>query len=123
MGMWAIMMFDLPVKSKRQRRAANQFRKEIQYAGWSRIQLSVYSRYFPGDEVPASVRRQVRGILPWEGEVRMVSVSNRAWSNAMLFRGGKLGKSDGPPGQLTIFGAAELSFEPIDIGSNESSEA
>ena len=69
-------MFDLPVKTKQQRREATQYRKLLLDLGFSQVQLSVYSKYL----VNAS---GVRGILPWlkgrvppRGEVRVLRLTD-----------------------------------------------
>lgn len=39
--MWMIVLFDLPVLTKRERKDANKFRKFLQDEGFDRCQLSV----------------------------------------------------------------------------------
>ena len=111
-GMWALVMFDLPVVGKAQRRNATRFREDLIRSGWSRIQFSVYAKYVPGDEVPASVVTFVKDILPPEGEVRMVSISNRSWSKTRLFRGINQVDPEREPQQMVIFGNSELAENP-----------
>ena len=46
-GMWCLVMFDLPVKTKRQRHAATVFRNMLLDMGYGMVQYSVYVRYTP----------------------------------------------------------------------------
>ena len=43
--MWLIVMFDLPVKLKKDQKAAAQFRKNLEKDGFVMHQYSVYKRY------------------------------------------------------------------------------
>ncbi|WP_268750364.1 CRISPR-associated endonuclease Cas2, partial [Corynebacterium argentoratense] len=42
-----MVLFDLPVKTKRQMSEANRFRNELLDLGYQRLQLSVYVQYLP----------------------------------------------------------------------------
>lgn len=46
-GMWCMVMFDLPVKTTRQRREAMRFRNLLLDMGYGMVQYSVYARYTP----------------------------------------------------------------------------
>ena len=43
--MWVLAMFDLPVDTKRARRAYTQFRKFLLKDGFAKMQFSVYVRH------------------------------------------------------------------------------
>ena len=58
-GMWCLVMFDLPVKTKRQRHAATVFRNMLLDMGYGMVQYSVYVRYTPtqsGNRATGSAR-------------------------------------------------------------------
>ena len=42
--MWVMVMFDLPVGTKRQRKVAARFRKDLLEDGFWMLQFSVYAR-------------------------------------------------------------------------------
>ena len=44
--MWLLVMFDLPVKTKGQRKLANGYRHSLLDMGFDRLQLSVYCKYY-----------------------------------------------------------------------------
>ena len=43
--MWLFVFFDLPVKTKKQRKEATTFRKYLEKDGFSMLQFSVYMRH------------------------------------------------------------------------------
>jgi len=102
-GMWNLVLFDLPVKTKKQRREATRFRKLLVDLGWTMEQYSVYVRYIPtGMSVIPEVKRIKEG-LPAQGRVQIIGVTDRQWSKALRF----VDESDeDPPEQpdlLTLF--------------------
>ncbi|MNT26127.1 CRISPR-associated endoribonuclease Cas2 [compost metagenome] len=46
-----LVFFDLPVKTKQERKKANQFRKFLLKDGYYMIQLSVYARVCNGNDM------------------------------------------------------------------------
>ena len=48
--MWIIASFDLPTLTKKDRRYANNFRKDLLKLGFTKLQLSVYSYYASSKE-------------------------------------------------------------------------
>ncbi|MDE5967844.1 MAG: CRISPR-associated endonuclease Cas2, partial [Muribaculaceae bacterium] len=48
--MWTLVLFDLPTETKRQRKAAAQFRKSLMADGFNMFQYSIYSRHSPSKE-------------------------------------------------------------------------
>lgn len=84
-GMWNVVMFDLPVKTKHQRREATRFRKLLIDMGWSMEQFSVYVRYVPTGTSVAPEIQQLRERVPNQGKAQIVSVTDRQWSKAIRF--------------------------------------
>ena len=80
--MWLIVLFDLPVKTKKQRRAAAQFRKSLLADGFLMLQYSVYVRACGGEERIDKHIRRVKNILPHRGSIRALKVTDRQY-NAM----------------------------------------
>ncbi|MBP5502285.1 MAG: CRISPR-associated endonuclease Cas2, partial [Bacteroidales bacterium] len=48
--MWVLVMFDLPTETKKQRKAATNFRKQITADGFTMFQFSMYIRHCPSSE-------------------------------------------------------------------------
>nr|WP_255550209.1 CRISPR-associated endonuclease Cas2 [Corynebacterium sp. TAE3-ERU2] len=96
-------MFDLPVKTKNQRREANRFRNRLFDLGFCRAQYSVYVQYFPLAARLSTIVKQVKGELPAGGEVRILSVTDQQWAKAIRFSNHKEQAVEEIPSQLTIF--------------------
>lgn len=101
--MWILSLFDLPVKTKRQRRNSTRFRNALLKEGFVRIQLSVYARYCLDAEVAASVRNQVKQLLPPSGEVRFLDVTSTQFARQEILYGKRKKKPECQPEQLLLF--------------------
>lgn len=84
-GMWCLVMFDLPVKTKLQRRAAAEFRNMLLDMGYSMVQFSVYVRYTPTQSGNRATVKAVKENLPPNGQVRVLHISDRQWSRALRY--------------------------------------
>ena len=102
--MWLVLMFDLPVVTKLQRRAAAKFRLELLDEGWEMSQFSVYLRWCAGKEQANTRLRAVSGRVPTEGKVHVLTVTDKQFEQMTVFRGParhKHGRS--PREQLLLF--------------------
>lgn len=102
-GMWCIVMFDLPVKTKTQQRTANAFRNLLLDLGYWRAQFSVYVRYNPTASGSLSSLKTIKNELPANGEVRVVHVTDKQWSKGLRFSNREEPDPEDQPSQLTIF--------------------
>lgn len=84
-GMWNLVLFDLPVGTKQQRREATRFRKLLLDLGWTMEQYSVYVRYIPTGMSVIPEVTQIRRGLPSQGKVQILGISDRQWSKAIRF--------------------------------------
>lgn len=101
--MWCICMFDLPTKTKSQRRRYAEFRNMLLDSGFVFTQLSVYAKYSPSGMLSS---RQVSGIknqVPPDGEIRLVHISDRQWANAIRFCNAIEMPQEKAPEQLLLF--------------------
>ena len=101
--MWVFVMFDLPVKSKPQRKAAAGFRKQLLEDGFWMLQFSVYARPCPTQENAKVHYDRVRSWLPSEGQVRMLQFTDKQFARMELFNRAKRGRLEEAPGQLQLF--------------------
>ena len=102
-AVWSLVMFDLPVQTKTERRTATAFRHLLLDLGYERVQLSVYVRYLPLPSAGAPAIRQIKRDLPSGGLVRIVNVSDHQWSSAFRFANAQAQPAATAPEQLTIF--------------------
>lgn len=101
--MWLVVMFDLPVQTKKQRKTASSFRKLLLDVGFSMVQLSVYAKYKPTGSSGISAIRKVKANIPKGGMVRLLEVTDKQWTTMLRFSGGDVDDDPETPQQLTIF--------------------
>ena len=101
--MWVLAMFDLPVDSKDARRQYTQFRKALLRQGFMMMQFSVYIRYVRSEETEQAHRRAIRAVLPSDGQVRLLSVTDRQFGKMDVFVGKKRKSAEKPPEQMLLF--------------------
>lgn len=101
--MWLFVMFDLPVKTRAERRRYVQFRKHLISEGFLGLQFSVYARYFESEEASKACRRRVALKVPVAGRVRILNVTERQFAAMSVFFGKKLESVEEPPDQLLLF--------------------
>jgi len=101
--MWLFVLFDLPVDSKDARKQYAQFRKALLKQGFTMLQYSVYARYFASEEASDIQRKKVVLALPPEGQVRLLSVTDRQFGKMEVYFGKKRTPTEDPPMQLSFF--------------------
>lgn len=101
-GMWLFVMFDLPVDSKDARRIYTRFRKELLKLGFDMLQFSIYARYYGTEEASAPVRKRIRKSLPPDGQVRLLSVTDRQFGKMEVYLGKSRQTTEAPPDQLML---------------------
>jgi CRISPR-associated protein Cas2 len=101
--MWVLAMFDLPTDTKKARREYTLFRKALLRDGFTQMQYSVYARHCPSKENTEVHVARVERHLPPDGEVRVLTITDKQFERMQIFWG-KLRKSPEPaPCQLTLF--------------------
>ncbi|TQK76600.1 CRISPR-associated endonuclease Cas2 [Rarobacter incanus] len=101
--MWAIVMFDLPVQTKEQRREATAYRHLLKDLGFQMVQLSVYARYSVTSATSLRLASTLSAYLPKGGEVRILRVTDRQWSQGFRFCNGDPSDIEQAPAPLLLF--------------------
>ena len=101
--MWLLTMFDLPVDTKKARRAYAQFRKNLLKDGFTRLQFSVYVRHCASEENTDVHVERVQAFLPDDGEVRLLTITDKQFERMRVFWGNTRKKPEEPPCQLQFF--------------------
>lgn len=96
-------MFDLPVDTKAARRAYAQFRKKLLQDGFTRLQFSVYVRHCASEENAEVHATRVERSLPDDGEVRVLSITDKQFERMRVFWGKRRKPTEAPPQQLEFF--------------------
>lgn len=100
--MWMMVMFDLPVVEKKDRKAATGFRNYLLDEGFHMAQYSIYYRLLSGKEAAESLEKRIRASLPEKGKVQVLSITDKQYENISTY----VGKRDEPqkkPDQLVLF--------------------
>ena len=88
-----IVFFDLPVKTKAQRREATRFRSFLLNDGYHMIQYSVYARVCNGTDAVEKHRRRIKNNLPDNGSIRMLVITEKQYESIDILLG-KLTEAD-----------------------------
>lgn len=83
--MWLLVMFDLPVKEKEDRKQYTRFRHDIIKLGFDRLQYSIYTSPFYDDKRSEFMINTIKDIVPPKGEVRILKVTNHQFAQMQLF--------------------------------------
>jgi CRISPR-associated protein Cas2 len=84
-----IVLFDLPVMTPKERRAANQFRHFLIGDGFDMLQYSIYARICANSDIKDKHIQRVRREAPSEGSVRILSVTENQFTNMDILVGEK----------------------------------
>lgn len=101
--MWVIALFDLPTDTKKARKAYTQFRKKLIQNGFAMMQYSVYIRHCASRENAEVHTKRVKNFVPDEGEVRVITITDKQYSRMQVFWGKKRVPIEQPPSQLELF--------------------
>ena len=101
--MWVLVLFDLPTDTKRDRKVAAKFRKDLIGDGFSMFQFSIYFRHCTSYENANVHFSRVKRMLREKGKVGIMCIPDKQFGSMELFVGAK--SSDLPPiaQQLELF--------------------
>ena len=101
--MWILVMFDLPVGTKQERRAAHDFRLALLDLGFEMAQFSVYLRFCSSHAQCATQCRYVEAALPVGGRVSVLQFTDKQYERTVTFSGRKPKKKIEAPPQYVLF--------------------
>jgi CRISPR-associated protein Cas2 len=101
--MWLLVMFDLPVGTKVERRVATKFRQWLLDEGYEMSQFSIYMRFCAGKEQVDRRVRSIAKVRPGRGSVHVLAVTDRQFEQMVVFRGKERGRGRKAPDQLELF--------------------
>ncbi|MBM3542028.1 MAG: CRISPR-associated endonuclease Cas2 [Alphaproteobacteria bacterium] len=87
--MWMMVLFDLPVGTKKERKAATGFRNFLLNQGFEMSQFSVYMRFCAGMERAEAYTRRVAKSVPPTGKVHVIYFTDKQYENIVSFDGRK----------------------------------
>ncbi|PLX37317.1 MAG: CRISPR-associated endonuclease Cas2 [Hyphomicrobiales bacterium] len=101
--MWLYVMFDLPVLTSAERKAAAKFRNLLLDEGFEMAQYSVYLRFAESREAAETYIGRIAQARPDEGKVHIVTITDKQYGNARIFAGQKREHRPENPAQLALF--------------------
>ena len=101
--MWMMVLFDLPVLTKNERKAASKFREFLMDQGFDRCQLSVYLRFCAGKEQAQVYTKRVQAALPQSGNVQIIYFTDKQYENIISFDGPRQRPPEKNPEQYKLF--------------------
>ena len=101
--MWIFVFFDLPTKTKKERKKYTEFRRFLLKDGFIMMQYSVYSRICKGDDSVETHKKRVKEHLPPKGHIRMLSITDLQYSKMDTLVGEKKEEEKLEKKQLLLF--------------------
>jgi CRISPR-associated protein Cas2 len=101
--MWLVVLFDLPVGSKKERKAATRFRHNLLDLGFEMTQYSVYLRFCAGKEQAESYERKIERAMPSAGKVHIMAITDKQYENIRTYWGRNREQSLKNPEQFALF--------------------
>ena len=101
--MWMLVMFDLPVLTPEERKAAHDFRLGLLDMGFEMAQLSVYLRPCTSATQVDTYSRRVEAQVPDGGKVNILQFTDRQYERILTFHGRSRGRMPPMPDQFELF--------------------
>jgi CRISPR-associated protein Cas2 len=101
--MWMMVLFDLPVGTKKERKAATRFRNDLLDEGFEMSQLSVYLRFCSGKEQAETLTRRIEKRVPGTGKVHILYFTDKQYENVVCFDGRTRQAARKNPEQYALF--------------------
>ncbi len=101
--MWLFVFFDLPTETKKDRKLASRFRKELQKDGFTMMQFSVYSRHCASLQSTEVHVKRVDKLVPPKGQVSILQITDKQYGDIKNYWGAKESPLHSAPNQLELF--------------------
>jgi CRISPR-associated protein Cas2 len=101
--MWTLVMYDLPTETKKQRKVASKFRKELLNDGFSMFQFSLYVRHSASSENADVHKKRVKSKLPELGKIGILQITDKQFAQMEIFYGATPQELPHVPQQLELF--------------------
>jgi CRISPR-associated protein Cas2 len=101
--MWMVVMFDLPVVEKVERKAATDFRNTLLDLGFDMSQFSVYMRFCTSAAQVDTYCKRVEAALPHGGKVNILQFTDKQYERIVSFHGKAKQPANKTPDQFDLF--------------------
>ena len=101
--MWVMVFFDLPTETKKEKKAAFDFRNKLVKDGFTMFQFSIYLRHCASRENADVHIKRVKTFLPEKGYVGILCITDKQFGTMELFYCKKEKEISTPYQQLELF--------------------
>ena len=101
--MWTLVMYDLPTETKKERKAAARFRKDLLKDGFNMFQFSMYVRHSISNENAYVHKSRVKKVLPSLGKVGILQITDKQFGQMEIYYGRKEQELPAVSQQLELF--------------------
>lgn len=101
--MWVLVMFDLPVVQRKERKAATEFRNSLLDMGFEMSQFSVYMRFCTSSAQVETYCKKVESALPPGGKVNILQFTDKQYERIISFHGTTRLQANKIPDQYDLF--------------------
>ena len=101
--MWMVVMFDLPVVLKAERKAATDFRNTLLDMGFEMSQFSVYMRICTSPTQIETYCKRVEAALPTGGKVNILQFTDKQYERIISYHGRAKQPANKAPDQFDLF--------------------
>lgn len=101
--MWIVVMFDLPVVEKVERKAATDFRNALLDMGFEMSQLSIYMRFCSSQAQIDTYCAMVEKHLPAGGKVNILQFTDKQYARIITYSGKAKLPANQSPDQFQLF--------------------
>lgn len=101
--MWMVVMFDLPVAERAERKAATEFRNKLLDMGFEMSQFSVYMRFCTSPAQVDTYGKQVESALPEGGKVNILQFTDKQYERIVSYHGKAKQPANKTPDQFDLF--------------------
>ncbi|OQA96552.1 MAG: CRISPR-associated endoribonuclease Cas2 [Bacteroidetes bacterium ADurb.Bin217] len=101
--MWVMVYFDLPTETKKERKEAALFRKNLMKDGFTMFQYSIYVRHCPSKENAEVHIKRIKNLLPETGHVCIMYITDKQFGDIEIFRANKPAEAPVLHQQLSLF--------------------
>lgn len=100
--MWVLVMFDLPVLTKAERKHASGFRNFLLDEGFEMSQFSVYLRHTPSREKAQAIGKRIIKKVPPAGKVSILFFTDKQFADIVSYYNSKPGEMWENPDQYML---------------------
>jgi CRISPR-associated protein Cas2 len=101
--MWMMVLFDLPVVEKKERKEASEFRNFLLDNGFSMVQYSIYIKVLSGTDACQKYYNLIEKNLPASGKVDILTITDKQYGNIKSYTGKVKERKKNESQQLLLF--------------------